>query len=171
MKVNILKIAVDIRKGNEGSGALRYTCKRFEGFARKDSGRPEKSGLRELSDFKGVYGNMDADEIKRELPDKDIFEIGGVRIGITHPSEGGSPFGLRRRVKSKLGEKLDLVIYGHSHKPANEREGNTICFNPGSATGAFPARYKTYGVLRIGDEIEVEIVRIYASGKEENKTM
>jgi putative phosphoesterase len=55
---------------------------------------------------------------------------------------------------------LDLVIYGHSHKPANEREGNTICFNPGSATGAFPARYKTYGVLRIGDEIEVEIVKI-----------
>jgi putative phosphoesterase len=116
--------------------------------------------LRELGDFKGVYGNMDADEIKRELPDKDIFEIGGVRIGITHPSEGGSPLGLRRRVKSKLGEDLDLIIYGHSHKSANEREGNTICFNPGSATGAFPARYKTYGVLRIGDEIEVEIVKI-----------
>lgn len=117
--------------------------------------------LRGLSNFKGVQGNMDSDEIKSELPDKEIFEIKGFRIGITHPSEGGSPFGLKKRVESKLGEDLDLIIYGHSHKPVNERGGgNTIYFNPGSATGAFPARYKTYGVLRIEDEIEGEIVKI-----------
>lgn len=116
--------------------------------------------LRELGDLKGVHGNMDCDEIKRELPDKDIFEISGFKIGITHPSEGGSPVGLKSRAESKLGEDLDLIIYGHSHKPVNEKESNTIYFNPGSATGAFPARYKTYGILRIEDEIEVEIVKI-----------
>jgi putative phosphoesterase len=116
--------------------------------------------LRKLGDFKGVYGNMDPDEIKRELSDKVVFKIRGFKIGITHPSEGGSPFGLKKRVKLKLGEDLDLIIYGHSHKPVNEREGNTIYFNPGSATGAFSARYKTYGVLRIEDEIEGEIVKI-----------
>lgn len=116
--------------------------------------------LRELGDFKGVHGNMDCDEVKRELPDKDIFEVSGFKIGVTHPSEGGSPVGLKSRAESKLGEDLDLIIYGHSHKPANDKEGNTIYFNPGSATGAFPARYKTYGILRIEDEIEVEIVKI-----------
>lgn len=116
--------------------------------------------LRELGDLKGVHGNMDCDEIKRELPDKDIFEISGFKIGITHPSEGGSPVGLKSRAESKLGEDLDLIIYGHSHKPVNDKERNTIYFNPGSATGAFPARYKTYGILRIEDEIEVEIVKI-----------
>lgn len=116
--------------------------------------------LRELGDLKGVHGNMDCDEVKRELPDKDIFEISGFKIGITHPSEGGSPVGLKSRAESKLGEDLDLIIYGHSHKPVNEKESNTIYFNPGSATGAFPARYKTYGILRIEDEIEVEIVKI-----------
>ena len=117
--------------------------------------------LRGLGNFRGVHGNMDADEIKRELPDKEIFEIGGVRIGISHPSEGGSPAGLKRRVQSKLGDDLDLIIYGHSHKPVNEREGNTTYLNPGSATGAFPARYKTYGVLRIEEGIEVGIVKIH----------
>ncbi|MGB2842358.1 MAG: metallophosphoesterase family protein [Halobacteriota archaeon] len=116
--------------------------------------------LRELGDLKGVHGNMDCDEIKRGLPDKDIFEISGFKIGVTHPSEGGSPVGLKSRAESKLGEDLDLIIYGHSHKPVNEKESNTIYFNPGSATGAFPARYKTYGILRIEDEIEVEIVKI-----------
>lgn len=116
--------------------------------------------LMALADFKGVHGNMDPDEIKRELPDKDIFEVNGFKIGITHPSEGGSPFGLNKRVSSKLGVDLDLIIYGHSHKPVNERVGNTIYFNPGSATGASPAKHKTYGVLRIDDEIETEIVKI-----------
>jgi len=116
--------------------------------------------LRELGDLKGVHGNMDCDEIKRELPDKEIFEVRGFKIGITHPSEGGSPVGLKSRAESKLGEDLDLIIYGHSHKPVNKREGTTIYFNPGSATGAYPARYKTYGILRIEDEIEVEIVKI-----------
>jgi len=116
--------------------------------------------LRDLGNFKGVHGNMDPNEIKSELPAKEIFELMGFRIGITHPSEGGSPIGLKSRVKSKLGEDPDLIIYGHTHKPANEREGRTIYFNPGSATGAFPARYNTYGVLRIKDKIEVEIVKV-----------
>ncbi len=59
--------------------------------------------LRELGDLKGVHGNMDCDEVKRELPDKDIFEVRGFKIGITHPSEGGSPVGLKSRAESKLG--------------------------------------------------------------------
>jgi putative phosphoesterase len=114
--------------------------------------------LRESGDFKGVHGNMDSKEIKSEIPDKEIFEVMGFRIGITHPSEGGSPIGLKSRVKTKLGEDPDLIIYGHTHKPVNEREGSTVYFNPGSATGAFPARYKTYGVLNIEDRIEAEIL-------------
>jgi len=97
---------------------------------------------------------MDHNKIKRELPDKEMFEIRGFKIGITHPSEGGSPVGLKMLVKSKLRDDLDLIIYGHSHNPVNEREGNIIYFNPGSATGAFPARSKTYGVFRIEEEIE-----------------
>lgn len=116
--------------------------------------------LRDLGNFKGVHGNMDSNEIKSELPDKDIFELMGFGIGIIHPSEGGSPMGLKSRVKSKLGEDPDLIIYGHTHKPANEREGSNIYLNPGSATGAFPARYKTYGILNIKDKIEVEILRV-----------
>ncbi|NAT11124.1 metallophosphoesterase [ANME-1 cluster archaeon AG-394-G06] len=116
--------------------------------------------LMELGDFKGVHGNMDPEEIKAELPGEAIFEFEGFRIGVTHPSEGGSPLGLVERVKSKLGDDLDLIIYGHSHKPGIKREGGTIFFNPGSATGAFPAKYKTYGIITIADKIEVRIVSL-----------
>ena len=142
------RILEDIKKADLIIHVGDYTSKKFL----------EK--LRDLGNFKGVHGNMDPNEIKRELPDKDIFELMGFRIGITHPSEGGSPIGLKSRVKSKLGEYPDLIIYGHTHKPANEREGRTIYLNPGSATGAFPARYRTYGVLNIKDKIEAEILRV-----------
>jgi len=117
--------------------------------------------LRGLADFKGVHGNMDPYELKSELPAHAIIELKGFKIGITHPSEGGSPFGLKRRAKSKLGEELDVIIYGHSHKPANERDGSTLYFNPGSATGTFPARHKTYGILRIEEgTVKGEIVKL-----------
>lgn len=114
--------------------------------------------LRYLGNFKGVHGNMDTKELRRELPAKEILEIEGFRIGITHPAEGGSPIGLEKRVGAEFGTDLDLIIYGHTHKPVNKRIGNVIYFNPGSATGVFPARYRTYGILRIEDEIEGELI-------------
>jgi putative phosphoesterase len=116
--------------------------------------------LRDLGNFKGVYGNMDSYEIMNELPDTDIFEIRGFKIGVTHPSEGGSPVDIKERVGSKLGGDLDLIIYGHTHNPANEREEGTIYFNPGSATGAFPSRHRTFGILRVEDEIETAIIKV-----------
>ncbi|RCV62702.1 hypothetical protein C5S53_17515 [Methanophagales archaeon] len=113
-----------------------------------------------LSDFKGVHGNMDPEEIRVKLPAEAIFVVEGFRIGVTHPAEGGSPFGLAERVKTKLGDDLDLIIYGHSHKQELKRKDDTIFFNPGSATGAFPAKYKTYGIITIADKIEVGIVTL-----------
>ena len=116
--------------------------------------------LREGGNFKGVYGNMDPPKVRRELPDKAVFELMGFRIGVIHPAEGGSPFDLPERVKTALGTDLDLIIYGHSHQPAHEKAGNTIYFNPGSATGTFPARHKTYGILYIDDTVEGAIMTI-----------
>lgn len=116
--------------------------------------------LRERGNFKGVYGNMDPPVIRRELPDKAVLELMGFRIGVIHPAEGGSPFDLPERVKAALGADLDLIIYGHSHQPANEKAGNTVYFNPGSATGTFPARHKTYGILYLEDTVEGEIMTI-----------
>lgn len=116
--------------------------------------------LRDLGNFKGVHGNMDSKELKDELPAKELLELEGFRIGITHPSEGGSPVGVEKRVETKLGEDLDLIIYGHTHKPVNKKIGDLIYFNPGSAAGVFPARYSTYGILKLEDEIEGQILKL-----------
>ena len=115
-------------------------------------------------DFRGVYGNMDPEEIRRELRAEEIIEIEGIKIGVTHPSEGGSPVGLAARVRAKFKDEdpePGVIIYGHSHEPQNEKMDNILYLNPGSATGAFPARYGSFGVLTIENGvIRAEIVRV-----------
>lgn len=116
-------------------------------------------GLRKLGDFKGVYGNMDPPEIREELPRSEVFELMGFKIGVTHPPEGGPPFRLEKRVRARF-EQVDVIIYGHSHWTKNEVIGGVLYFNPGSVTGAFPARHKTFGVLRIGKRADGKIVKV-----------
>jgi len=120
--------------------------------------------LRAAGDFRGVYGNMDPGAIKKELRAKELIEIEGFWIGVTHPPEGGSPVGLLSRVSAKFkGEdpEPEVIIYGHSHEPQNEKIGNILYLNPGSATGVFPARYSSFGILSIEKGvIRAEIVRV-----------
>lgn len=40
--------------------------------------------LRQVTDVRAVHGNMDSDELRRLLPGKELFVLGGKRIGITH---------------------------------------------------------------------------------------
>ncbi len=127
------------------------------------TGRGLLEQLRAYGDFKGVHGNMDPTAIKQELPDKTIIEVEGLRIGITHPSEGGSPVGLLRRVREKFGDDTpDMIIYGHSHEPQNLEHDEIRYINPGSATGVFPARYCSFGIIEIdkGRLKAAEIVKL-----------
>jgi len=115
--------------------------------------------LRKLGNFKGVYGNMDPIEIRNELPSIEVLEIGKFRIGISHPSEGGAPFGIEKRVRKKLG-LVDVIIYGHSHVMKNKVADGIVYFNPGSIAGDFPAIHKSFGILKINKEISGKIVKI-----------
>lgn len=116
-------------------------------------------GLRKLGNFKGVYGNMDPIEIRRELPNIEILEVGKFKIGIVHPSEGGSPFGLEKRIRKKF-ERVDVIIYGHTHRAKNKVVEGILYFNPGSVTGAFPSLYKSFGILTVNEEVKGKIVKI-----------
>jgi putative phosphoesterase len=115
--------------------------------------------LRKLGNFKGVYGNMDPFSVREELPEKVTLELEGFKVGVTHPAEGGPPFGLEKRLQKKF-EQVDAIIYGHTHNPRNEVIGGILYFNPGSLTGKFPARHKTLGILLIDKEIKGKIVML-----------
>lgn len=115
--------------------------------------------LRTLGNFKGVYGNMDPPDIRGELPENLVLELNGFKIGVTHPSEGGPPLGLKKRIKTNF-KQVNAIIYGHTHLPRNEVIHDILYFNPGSITGKFPSRHKTFGILKTGKELEGKIIKI-----------
>ncbi len=108
------------------------------------------SGLRRLGEVKAVQGNMDSDELKRILPEKELLVIEGRRIGIIHG--WGSPYGIDDRV-GKMFEDVDVIVYGHSHYSQNEVKKGILFFNPGQARNSF-------GILTVGKQIRGEIINL-----------
>jgi putative phosphoesterase len=107
-------------------------------------------GLKRMGEVRAVRGNMDSDELKALLPEKELLEIEGRKIGIIHG--WGSPYGIDDRVGNVL-SGVDIIIYGHSHYPHNETKNGVFFFNPGPARSSF-------GILTVGAEISGEIIRL-----------
>ena len=118
--------------------------------------------LESYGNFIGVFGNMDSDDIAEKLPEKIIINIKDddkeFKIGVTHGS--GAPEGIAERVLHFFEENLDCIIFGHSHRPFNEKINGTLMFNPGSCTDTVFAAINTFGILRIKDEIKGEIIKL-----------
>lgn len=115
--------------------------------------------LKKLAPVKAVCGNMDMEEIRNILPKKDVIKVKGFKIGIVHGS--GPPNGLIKWAKNEFTNGINVIIFGHSHIPCNERIGKTLFFNPGSPTDTVFAPYNSYGIIETaGDEIKGKIVRI-----------
>ncbi|MCI0404467.1 MAG: metallophosphoesterase [candidate division Zixibacteria bacterium] len=97
----------------------------------------------------GVWGNMDDGAIRKELPEKTIVEIQGFKIGITHGF--GAPEGMVEKVQSKFLEKVDMILFGHTHVPHSEEKDGILFFNPGSLSFNTDRRELTYAILEIKD--------------------
>ncbi len=108
----------------------------------------------------GVCGNMDSPEVRRKLPERDILEVEGHKIGVIHGS--GAPEGIERRMLDAFAdiEGIDLIIYGHTHEAADFIRDGIHFFNPGSPTDKRFARYNSYGILDIGNRIESTIIHL-----------
>jgi hypothetical protein len=102
-----------------------------------------------------VHGNMDAPELVNILPAKATFEAAGYRIGVIHGF--GSPQNLIDKVKSEF-ERIEIILFGHSHSPINEVKEGILFFNPGSPTDKRFAPFNSYGVLELGQEIKRKII-------------
>lgn len=74
-------------------------------------------------EVKAVCGNMDNDKTREKLPGQLIFEIKGFKIGLIHG--WGSPGSIEEKILRRIG-KVDCVVYGHTHKPANHKEGDVL---------------------------------------------
>jgi len=114
--------------------------------------------LKEISDFRGVAGNHDM-RIPG-LPEKDLVEVNGRRIGIIHGHGCVFPFGFKWGLMTQFEGKMDAILYGHTHSVRNTIEEGVLFFNPGSVCGRFPAMHRSYGVLTVEEEFRGEVITI-----------
>jgi uncharacterized protein len=113
--------------------------------------------LQSYARVEGVYGNVDGKEIIELLPFKKIIEVCGFRIGITH-GHGKGKTTEKRAIEVFKGEKVDCIIFGHSHIPVNRFEGEILIFNPGSPTDKRRQKQYSFGVITISDKIAAELI-------------
>lgn len=114
--------------------------------------------LKALKPLKAVYGNMDSKEIRKQLKPKEIIMIGKFRIGLIHGY--GAPSELLATVTREV-EKVDAIVFGHSHVAMNTKKDGILYFNPGSPTDRIFASKNSYGILEVTDKkIEGEIVEL-----------
>ena len=108
---------------------------------------------------KGVAGNMDQAAIRKKFPEKVVMKVGKFMIGVKHGF--GPPDKLLALMQESFKQdKVDVVIFGHSHQPLVLRQEGILFFNPGSATDDIFAPYKSVGILEIGDTIEGRIIKL-----------
>jgi uncharacterized protein len=93
----------------------------------------------------GVFGNNDGDRALLErksalLPSTKIagtfarIDLGGMRIGLVH----GNDRDLLETLTAS--GSLDLLVYGHTHRPEIRKEGALLVVNPGEVYGHLTGR-------------------------------
>lgn len=113
--------------------------------------------LSAITDVKGVYGNVDGEEIRSLLPAQQVIKVGGLRIGLVH-GHGDKKTTEQRAVEAFADEQVDAVIFGHSHIPVIKYFKGTLLMNPGSPTDKRKLPFYSFITLKIGDELLPELV-------------
>lgn len=114
-----------------------------------DIGRP--AVLRELAAIApvtAVVGNTDIPKWFPQLPVDVIVEVRNHRIMMQHDLDKLDP--------DPGVAQIDIIVYGHSHKPYVKRKNGVLYINPGSAG---PRRFMipvSVAVLSLNDEITVK---------------
>jgi putative phosphoesterase len=102
--------------------------------------------LNELGQYAPVHAVRGNNDLQLEtLPETLEISLEGVDIAIIHDSGGKTNRAKRMR---KRFPKADIVIFGHSHIPMNEREEIWL-FNPGSPTDKRMQPKATMGLIEI----------------------
>lgn len=119
---------------------------------------PVFEALQNIAPVEGVRGNMDNIDIQRQFPTKKVLELAGFKIGLTHGD--GAPQGIIERVRQYFPEKVDAIVFGHSHQPVNEVRDGILFFNPGSPTDRIFASQNSIGILELSDSIQGRLIQL-----------
>ena len=102
---------------------------------------------------------MDGWELRERLPDDGRDRASRARRWrVVH--DAGPAAGRLARMRRRFPD-ADAVVFGHSHIPLHERDGDFQIFNPGSPTERRRAPSHSMGMARVEDgRIEFELVEL-----------
>jgi len=116
--------------------------------------------LQAIAPVVAVHGNMCEMAVVTQLPASRVVTAGEFSIGLTHGHRGKGRTTPERALNQFAAEEVDCVVFGHSHQPLNETVRGVLLFNPGSPTDKRWTPVRSFGLLRVTDVIEGELVEL-----------
>jgi putative phosphoesterase len=98
--------------------------------------------------LQAVAGNNDPPAIAARFGRRKIVAVEGVRVGLVHGDGAGGTTVSRSR-RAFAGERVDVICFGHSHRPLCECRDGVWLVNPGSPTDKRGQPRYSYAVLDI----------------------
>jgi uncharacterized protein len=115
-----------------------------------------------IAPFDAVAGNNDGDAIRERFGRRKIIQVEDVRIGMVH-GDGKRGTTLGRAVEAFADEQVDVILFGHSHRPHVGSQGGVLVVNPGSPTDKRLNPAYSYAILTVdGGRVRVRL-RYYLS--------
>lgn len=96
------------------------------------------------------------------LPQEQIIEVAGKQVFLTHGHYYYVAAGIEHLVKEAKGRDVELVMFGHTHRPLIRQEQGLTILNPGSLS--YPrqeGRRPSYIVMETSPQGELEIFLKY----------
>ena len=112
--------------------------------------------LKKQAKMRAVAGNFDRKNLKDLLNQKEVFDLNGYKIAMIHGHQLGS---ITPDKLSYIFPKADIIIFGHTHKPFNEKIKGQLFFNPGSSIQKRLQDKYSYGIIKLEEEIKSEIIK------------
>lgn len=113
--------------------------------------------LKQYAEVKGVTGNVDDENVHAMFPIEERLEVAGYHIGIVH-GHGEKQTTEKRALATFENEKMDVIIYGHSHIPVIRYVDQTLLINPGSPTYKRKLPYYSFAILNIEEILQAELI-------------
>jgi putative phosphoesterase len=117
--------------------------------------------LEKIAPVIAVHGNMDPPDVKRKLPELNTIEFHGKKIGIIHDPD--TLYGMDKMKRIAKENDLNILAFGHAHKPFIKHVDNVLFINPGSLNDPLPPilMKPTVGLLIITEnKVEPLIIKV-----------
>ncbi|QZY55068.1 metallophosphoesterase family protein [Crassaminicella profunda] len=113
--------------------------------------------LQKYKPFLGVWGNVDCNNVKKLLHEKEIIKVNNYHIGIYH-GHGTNKTTIMRAYEAFQGFDVDIIVFGHSHQPIIQTKNKVLLLNPGSPIYKRKERWFSYIILQLEENnIDVQL--------------